>query len=114
VFLIAIVALVRFETLGEWVNVVVGLWLIFSPWTFNFAYDWGPLLNSILVGAAVALLAGIELWQERLRHLEEEEAARSRAPASTVATEPRPSGGWQRLTGPIKRKRRMYVDGKPL
>ncbi|MEZ4869293.1 MAG: SPW repeat protein [Caldilineaceae bacterium] len=43
------------------VNVVLGLWLIISPWIFSYAALNGALWNSIIVGIIVVVLAGIRV-----------------------------------------------------
>ncbi|MCB0064312.1 MAG: SPW repeat protein [Caldilineaceae bacterium] len=40
------------------INVVLGLWLIISPWVFSYTADSGALWNSIIVGIIVVILAG--------------------------------------------------------
>lgn len=38
------------------INVLLGVWLLFSPWAFG--YDaWPAVLNSVIVGALIATLA---------------------------------------------------------
>lgn len=41
------------------INVLLGIWLIISPWVFGYAYASGnaPLWNSVVVGALVLILA---------------------------------------------------------
>jgi SPW repeat len=65
---ISIAALVQFAQWEEWVNVIVGVWLLISPWVLNFARpeaaraEW----NSVIVGVVVGALA---LW-DALSHRE--------------------------------------------
>lgn len=55
------VSLQRWEETGE---IVLGLWLIASPFTFGYA-EAGPLRYwHFILGAIVALLATWELWQD--------------------------------------------------
>jgi hypothetical protein len=42
------------------VNVVLGIWLIASPWVFNFGGR-APVLNSVSVGALIAMLGVVRL-----------------------------------------------------
>jgi SPW repeat len=58
------VSLTRWEEIGE---IACGLWLIASPFVFGYA-DSGTLRywHSVL-GAAVVLIAVLELWQNRTR-----------------------------------------------
>jgi hypothetical protein len=64
----------------RWVNVPLGLWLVAAPWLLGYA-DWVPVLNSMLVGVAVAALATVRgrithrygggwaaLWKPELNH----------------------------------------------
>jgi len=45
----------------EWVNLVLGVWIILSPWMMNFSVDPVVTWNSIVVGSVVALMAGISI-----------------------------------------------------
>jgi hypothetical protein len=52
-------ALVAFHTWEEWVNVVLAIWLIVSPFALDYASHATVLWNQIIVGALVGILA---LW----------------------------------------------------
>lgn len=62
---IAVAALAASRTGGEgyrrawpsWVNVVLGVWLIFSPFILGFAEVNAALWNNIILGIGVAVLA---------------------------------------------------------
>jgi hypothetical protein len=41
------------------INILLGIWLIASPWVFD--YSGGPSVNSVFVGALVAILAASRL-----------------------------------------------------
>lgn len=41
----------------EILNVVLGAWLVFSPYSLSFSAEKGPTVNAIAVGIAVAVLA---------------------------------------------------------
>jgi SPW repeat len=41
-------------------NAVLGIWLIAAPWVFDYSGR-APVLNSVLVGALIAMLAAIRL-----------------------------------------------------
>ena len=45
----------------EWTNLLVGIWLVMSPWVLGFAHT-SAMHFSIAVGAAVAFMAALELW----------------------------------------------------
>jgi hypothetical protein len=46
------------------VSVLLGIWLIASPWVFDYSGKY-PVLNSVLVGALIAILAAIRLVRLR-------------------------------------------------
>lgn len=41
----------------EWVNLVLGLWLIISPWALGFSASVGALWSTLLLGLGVAVVA---------------------------------------------------------
>jgi len=59
---VAIAALFAFAQWEEWVNLVLGLWVIASPFVLHFTSDVGALWTHVVIGLAVAVLAAIELW----------------------------------------------------
>jgi hypothetical protein len=59
--ILSLAAMVAFANWEEWVNLLLGLWLIVSPWVLGFAHTRG-MHFSIGVGAAVTFLAALELW----------------------------------------------------
>ncbi len=61
---ITVAALVQFARWEQGANIVLGLWLILSPWVLGFEAFVLPLWNAILVGIAVALLAA---WNAAVR-----------------------------------------------
>jgi hypothetical protein len=62
VALVAIGALVAFQQWEVWVNLVLGLWAIFSPWVLGFAGNTGAMAVHVIVGIVVAVLAAVELY----------------------------------------------------
>jgi hypothetical protein len=59
----AIVALAEWE---EWVSLVLGLWVLISPWALGFHITvMSAMRTDVAVGIAVALLAAAELWMMR-------------------------------------------------
>jgi hypothetical protein len=48
---------VRFDRNLEWINLVVGVWLVLSPFTLNYSGVVMALWNSIIVGVVVIVLA---------------------------------------------------------
>ena len=45
----------------EWLKLIVGLWTLVSPWVFGFQGTTAMTVH-VVIGAAVAILAAIELW----------------------------------------------------
>jgi hypothetical protein len=60
IVVLAIAALAAFAVWEEWLNLIVGLWALVSPWALGFQ---GTALRvHVIIGAAVAILAALELW----------------------------------------------------
>ena len=59
------VALSAFSIWEEWINVILGAWLVVSPWVLGVALV--PTVNFVIVGLLVLALALYEIWDER-RH----------------------------------------------
>lgn len=59
--LLSIAALAAFAEWEEWLNLVVGLWVLVSPWVLGFV-DTTAMWIHVIIGAIVAVLAAIELW----------------------------------------------------
>jgi hypothetical protein len=59
---VAIAALARFAEWEEWVNLVLGLWVLVSPWVLGFAAQTTPRWVNVIVGVIVAVLAAAKLW----------------------------------------------------
>lgn len=55
------VALQQLKPWEEWVNLILGVWVILSPWIMGFAAQKYLVWNSIVVGLAIAVLSGIAL-----------------------------------------------------
>ena len=64
------VALQRWEEVGE---IVLGLWLIASPWIFGYPGDEFLRVWHVMLGAVVVLLGALQLWQDW--HLSDQELA---------------------------------------
>jgi SPW repeat len=58
---LSLAAMVAFSKWEEWANLLLGFWLIVSPWVLGFPHT-RAMHFSIAVGAAVAFLAMLELW----------------------------------------------------
>jgi SPW repeat len=59
--IIAIAALAAFAVWEEWLNLIVGLWTLVSPWILGFQGTTAMTVH-VLIGAAVAVLAAVEIW----------------------------------------------------
>ena len=58
---LAIAALAAFAVWEEWLNLIVGLWTLVSPWVLGFLGTTAMTVH-VIIGVAVAILAAIELW----------------------------------------------------
>ena len=61
VILISLAAIAAFAKWEEWANLILGVWLIASPWVLGFAHS-RAMHFSIGVGLAIAFLAALELF----------------------------------------------------
>ena len=59
---LAIAALAAFAVWEEWLNLIVGLWALVSPWVLGFQGMTTATTVHVVIGIAVAVLAAIELW----------------------------------------------------
>jgi hypothetical protein len=64
---IEFVELTAFRAWEEWINVILGAWLVVSPWVLGGATSIATA-NFVIVGLLVLVLALYEIWDER-RHL---------------------------------------------
>jgi hypothetical protein len=58
---LSVAALAAFAVWEEWLNLIVGLWVIVSPWILGFAGATAMTVH-VVIGILVALLAAVELW----------------------------------------------------
>jgi hypothetical protein len=58
---ISLAAIAAYANWEEWTNLLLGAWLVVSPWVVGFAHT-RAMHFSIGIGAAVAFLAALELW----------------------------------------------------
>jgi len=61
--ILSLTAMVAFSVWEEWVNLLVGCWLIVSPWLLGFART-RAMHFSVVAGAVVAFMAMLELGLE--------------------------------------------------
>jgi hypothetical protein len=57
----SVAAIVAFSDWEEWVNLLLGLWLMVSPWALGFTHT-RAMHITIGLGAMVAFVAALELW----------------------------------------------------
>ncbi len=61
VILISLAAIAAFAKWEEWANLILGIWLIASPWILGFAHT-RAMHFSIGIGLAITFLAALELF----------------------------------------------------
>ena len=61
IVMLSIAALAAFAVWEEWLNLVVGLWTIVSPWVLGFPDSTATNVH-VMIGIIVAALAAFELW----------------------------------------------------
>jgi hypothetical protein len=59
---LAVAALAAFAVWEEWLNLIVGLWAVVSPWVLGFEGNRTAMTVHVIVGALVAILAALEIW----------------------------------------------------
>ncbi|MGC2084190.1 MAG: SPW repeat protein [Bradyrhizobium sp.] len=59
---LAIAALAAFAVWEEWLNLIVGVWAVISPWVIGFQTNRTAMTVHVIVGALVAILAAVEIW----------------------------------------------------
>jgi hypothetical protein len=57
-----------YSVLEEWADVVLGIWLIISPWVLGASGNTAAVADFVIVGALVAGLSGYEIWASRHGH----------------------------------------------
>jgi hypothetical protein len=62
---IAAAAIWAYQKWEDWVSVVLGIWLIVSPWLLGFSTMAAPLWNQLVVGV---LVGGFALWSAFNEH----------------------------------------------
>jgi len=83
IIILSLAAILAFSIWEEWVNLLLGFWLIVSPWLLGFAHT-RAMHYSIAIGAAVAFFVLLDLW---LRYERAEREAVNRT--GREKTEPR-------------------------
>ncbi len=57
-----------YHVIEEWIDVVLGAWLIISPWVLSASGNARAVADFVVVGALVAGLSGYEIWASRHGH----------------------------------------------
>ena len=65
---LSIAAIVRFTQWEEWINLILGLWVMVSPWVLGFAAMAAAMWGHVVIGAAIVALAALELWMSDYHH----------------------------------------------
>ena len=79
---ISIAAIVAFSDWEEWLNLLLGVWLVISPWVIGFVHT-RAMHVSILIGGMIAFLAALELW---LTHYEPNYGSEHETQAAKLGT----------------------------
>ena len=58
---ISLAAITAYRNWEEWANLLLGVWLIISPWVLGFAHT-RAMHFCIGIGVVVAFLAALDLW----------------------------------------------------
>jgi SPW repeat len=59
--ILSVAALAAFAEWEEWLNLIVGLWVLVSPWVLGFQGT-TAMTTHVVIGIIVAVLAAFELW----------------------------------------------------
>jgi hypothetical protein len=59
--LVSLLAIAAFREWEEWVNLLIGCWIVASPWVLDFTHRSATHI-AVLIGTAVTMLAVLELW----------------------------------------------------
>ena len=62
IVVLSIAAIVRFAQWEEWINLVLGFWVVVSPWILGFAAMAAAMWGHVVIGLAIVVLAALELW----------------------------------------------------
>jgi hypothetical protein len=61
VIVISGAALLAFAEWEEWANLILGLWLLASPWALGFGHTTAMRVH-VAVGLMIAFISALELW----------------------------------------------------
>lgn len=68
--IIAVTALTAFAEWEEWLEMLVGLWVVISPWALGFALDRTATWSHVILGLLVIAFAASEVYQLRHRPMQ--------------------------------------------
>ena len=57
-----------YHIIEEWIAVILGLWLIVSPWVLSASGNGVVVADFVIVGGIVLALSGYEIWAARHGH----------------------------------------------
>jgi len=63
--LVAVTALWAVAEWEEWVNFVIGVWMVVSPWVLGFFGDVNVMWTFVILGALTALVSAWGVWDYR-------------------------------------------------
>ena len=66
---LSIAALARVQPWEEWINMLLGIWLLISPWVLGFSTNSTVTWNAVIVGILAFVAAVWELNEIRQDHL---------------------------------------------
>ncbi len=58
----AIAALSALAEWEEWINLILGVWLLVSPWLLRISNEHSPTITLSLTGVVIGVIAAIEIW----------------------------------------------------
>jgi len=97
---VAVWAVAWFAPWQDWVNGVLGAWLVIAPWVLGFGSLAAAAWNHVIVGLLVLALAAWELWDVRQRA-----TAWTGSPAGQGRLTPLPAPTAVGLRSPLERSR---------
>ncbi len=62
---LAVATLSAFAEWEEWANMVIGLWLIVSPWLLGFMANVNAMWTHVILGLLVAAISAWAVWDYR-------------------------------------------------
>jgi hypothetical protein len=67
IFAIAAIEITELRRWEEWLNLAAGVWTMVAPWALGYSDHSTLMMLQLAFGGLVALLALLELWQDRDR-----------------------------------------------